>query len=114
MSNTKAMFMSGVPELLILSLLARKEMYGYQLVRAIRVVSNEAFTLAEGVVYPVLHALEEKRLIKAKEREHEGRTRIYYALTSKGKTRLNELTGTWERVSGGVATVLQGEGAGHG
>ncbi|MDR0779814.1 MAG: PadR family transcriptional regulator [Pseudomonadales bacterium] len=114
MTKTKATFMSGVPELLILSLLAREEMYGYQLVRAIRVVSNEAFSLAEGVVYPALHALEEKRLIKAKEREHEGRIRIYYALTSKGKTRLGELTSTWARVCGGVAAVLNGEGVAHG
>jgi PadR family transcriptional regulator PadR len=114
MSRTNAAFMSGVPQLLILSLLAREEMYGYQLVRAIRVVSSEAFTLAEGVVYPVLHALEEKKLIKAREREHEGRTRIYYTLTNKGKTRLAELTGHWEKVSGGIAAVLQGGGMAHG
>jgi PadR family transcriptional regulator PadR len=114
MPKTNAAFMSGVPELLILSLLAREEMYGYQLVRAIRVVSREAFSLAEGVVYPALHALEEKRLIKARERAHEGRTRIYYTLTSKGKTRLVELTSNWERVSGGVSAVLNGGGAVHG
>ncbi|MDR2214071.1 MAG: PadR family transcriptional regulator [Pseudomonadales bacterium] len=113
MSKTNAAFMSGVPELLLLSLLAREEMYGYQLVRAIRVVSNEAFKLAEGVVYPVLHALEEKQLIKAKQRLHEGRTRIYYALTAKGKTRLKELTTTWERVSGGVAATLNAAEVAH-
>lgn len=114
MPKTNAAFMSGVPELLILSLLAREEMYGYQLVRAIRVVSSDAFALAEGVVYPALHGLEEKRLIKARERVHEGRARIYYALTSKGRTRLAELTANWERVSGGIAAVLNGGGAVHG
>jgi PadR family transcriptional regulator PadR len=114
MSRTNAAFMSGVPELLILSLLAREEMYGYQLVRAIRVVSHDAFTLAEGVVYPVLHALEEKSLIKARERAHEGRTRIYYTLTKKGKTRLADRTTHWQRVSGGIAAVLDGGGVVHG
>ncbi|HWK55227.1 MAG TPA: PadR family transcriptional regulator [Hyphomicrobiales bacterium] len=114
MAGTNAAFMIGVPELLVLRLLEREAMYGYQLVRAIRVVSREAFTLAEGVVYPLLHALEEKGLVKGKARLYEGRTRIYYSLTGKGRTRLAQLTATWTRVSGGVEAVLNPqEGAPH-
>lgn len=106
MAKTNAAFMSGVPELLILRLLSREEMYGYELVRAIRVVSGEAFALAEGVVYPVLHGLEQKRLLKAKEKTFEGRSRIYYTVTPKGKKRLQELTSDWQRVQNGITTVL--------
>ena len=113
MAGTNAAFMTGVPELLVLRLLERETMYGYQLVRAIRVVSRQAFTLAEGVVYPRLHALEEKGLIKGKARLHEGRTRIYYALTGKGRNRLVQLTTTWERVSKGVEAVLDPQGGAH-
>src|SRR5690554_4321064 len=98
MAKTNAAFMTGVPELLVLRLLAREEMYGYQLVRAIRVVSGEAFNFAEGVVYLVLHGLEGKGLLKAKEKAADGRTRIYYTVTAKGLTRLAELTGEWDRV----------------
>ena len=106
MAKTNAAFMSGVPELLVLRLLARNEMYGYQLVRAIRVVSGEAFNLAEGVVYPVLHGLEGKGLLKAREKQADGRTRIYYSVTAKGRARLAELVSEWDRVSGGIATIL--------
>jgi PadR family transcriptional regulator PadR len=109
MAKTNAAFMSGVPELLVLRLLAREEMYGYQLVRAIRTVSGEAFDLAEGVVYPVLHSLETRGLLKAKEKVAEGRSRIYYSVTAKGKTRLTELTAEWQRVNQGIATVLGGQ-----
>ena len=108
MAKTNAAFMSGVPELLILRILQREEMYGYQLVRAIRVVSLDAFDLAEGVVYPALHTLETKGLLKAKAKVHEGRSRIYYSITPKGKTRLGELVANWERVSQGLANVLHG------
>jgi PadR family transcriptional regulator PadR len=106
MAKTNAAFMSGVPELLILRLLLRDEMYGYQLVRAIRVVSNEAFDLAEGVVYPVLHSLEQRGLLKAKEKMFDGRNRIYYTVTTKGRKRLEELTSDWQRIQQGIGNVL--------
>ena len=50
--------MSGVPELLVLRLLARKDMYGYELVKAVRVVTGEAIALGVVVIYPALHGLE--------------------------------------------------------
>ena len=84
-------------------------MYGYELVRAIRVVSNQAFDLAEGVVYPVLHGLENKKLLKAKRKSIAGRNRVYYAVTAKGRKRMTELTHEWERVKGGIDTALGGQ-----
>src|ERR1019366_2773978 len=51
-------FMNGVPELLILRLLQQEEMYGYEIVQAIRRRTGAVIAVGEGVVYPVLHALE--------------------------------------------------------
>jgi len=99
-------FMSGVPELLVLRLLAEREMYGYELVRAIRLTSNEMIVLAEGVVYPVLHALEEQGVLRSKEKAVDGRTRIYYAVTPKGRRRLDTLTDEWKRLSLGIRPFL--------
>ena len=48
-------FMNGVPELLVLSLLAR-EMYGYEIVNAVRESSGQAISVGEGCIYPLLHA----------------------------------------------------------
>lgn len=106
MAKTNAAFMSGVPELLVLRLLSRQEMYGYELVRAIRVVSGDAFNLAEGVVYPLLHSLEARKLLRAREKNVGGRNRVYYAVTPKGSKRLAQLRSEWDRVSGGIASVL--------
>lgn len=100
-------FMTGVPELLVLRLLAEREMYGYEIVRAIRLASRDAIVLAEGVVYPLLHAMDAKGILTAKERKVEGRNRVYYRLSAKGKKRLEALIGEWERVREGVHSVLE-------
>lgn len=106
MPQTNPPFMSGVPELLILRLLARQEMYGYELVKAVRIVTREAIALGEGVVYPVLHALERNGALKANRKNVNGRTRVYYGLTAKGRKRLERLAGEWGRISGGVQSAL--------
>lgn len=100
--------MSGVPELLVLRLLSQHEMYGYELVRAIRKTSNERIVLAEGVVYPVLHALEQQGALRSKERTVDGRSRIYYGITAKGRRRLDTLVEEWERLSVGIRSFLGG------
>jgi len=66
-------FMAGVPELLVLRLLARREMYGYELARLIRLVTREAISLGENVLYPALHSLEARGLLRARRRTVGGR-----------------------------------------
>ncbi|MGI9236356.1 MAG: PadR family transcriptional regulator [Woeseiaceae bacterium] len=106
MGQTNPPFMSGVPELLLLRLLARREMYGYELVKAVRLVTEEAISLGEGVIYPVLHGLERGGALKAKRKAVGGRTRVYYSLTAKGKRRLARLEEDWQRIQFGVNAAL--------
>lgn len=98
--------MSGVPELLILRLLSAREMYGYELVRSIRLVSKDAIILAEGVVYPVLHAMEAQGFLRTRKKAVNNRSRVYYTLTARGRKRLETLQGEWERVSSGVNSFM--------
>ena len=111
MRKTNPAFLNGVPELLVLQLLARREMYGYEVVKAIQTSSREALSFGEGCVYPVLHELEERKLVRSRRAEVEGRSRLYYALTAAGRKRLEALTQEWANVSAGVATVLKGSHA---
>lgn len=106
MGQTNPPFMSGVPELLLLRLLAQREMYGYELVKSIRVVTGEAISIGEGVIYPVLHALERNGALKAKRKTVDGRTRVYYSVTAKGRRRLERLQGEWQRVQSGIAAAI--------
>lgn len=106
--ETGSPFMNGVPELLVLRLLQDQEMYGYELVQAIRERTDSQVVLAEGVVYPVLHALEQDGALKAKRKTVSGRSRIYYALTANGTKRLAGLTSTWAALGHAVHTILSG------
>jgi PadR family transcriptional regulator PadR len=106
MAQTNPPFMSGVPELLVLRLLADREMYGYEIVKAVRVVTAEAIRLGEGVIYPVLHGLERNGSLRARRKSVNGRTRVYYTLTPEGQGRLSRLSAEWNRISTGIETAL--------
>jgi PadR family transcriptional regulator PadR len=100
-------FMNGVPEFLVLRLLTRQEMYGYELVQAIRLQTQGAITLSEGVVYPVLHALEKQGALKSRNKAVNGRTRVYYAVTNKGTKHLAGLAAQWDRIAAALQMSSQ-------
>ena len=108
MAKGNPSFLNGVPELVVLELLSRGEMYGYELVGAIRERSKAALAFGEGCVYPYLHYLEETKFIASRRLTVEGRSRLYYRLTGKGQKRLAELTKEWKRVAEGVNLILGG------
>lgn len=110
MAQTNPPFMTGIPELLLLRLLAHREMYGYELVRAVRLTTGDAISLGEGVIYPALHSLERHGALKSKRKDVDGRTRVYYSLTAKGQRRLERLHGEWQRIQSGVSAALENPG----
>ena len=107
-TKTNPPFMTGVPEILVLRLLADREMYGYELVQAIESATGEAIKLGEGVVYPLLHALEAAGCLRARRKPVNGRTRVYYSVTAAGKKRLASVIGDWTRITRAVSQVLEG------
>ena len=110
MASTNATFMNGVPELLVLRLLRDREMYGYEIVQAIRADTGEVVSLGEGVVYPLLHALERAGALTARRAAVNGRSRIYYALSPRGAARLTEMASLWSRLTGALQQVMTGGG----
>lgn len=106
--ETNPNFMNGVSELLILQLLQQEEMYGYEIVQAIRSRTGAVVAVGEGVVYPVLHALERDGALKSRRRTVNGRSRIYYSVTRAGARRLADLTKTWTRLTAAIQIMLAG------
>ena len=107
-----ATFLNGVPELLILRLLAAKPMYGYEIVAAIRSSTNDELNFGEGLIYPLLHSLEEAGLLATRREKVNGRPRVYYRLTASGKKRLKETSDDWRRIAQAVRKVLGAGGGG--
>ena len=106
MERNNPPFMSSVPELLLLKLLAEDELYGYEIVRKIRAATGDAISLGEGVVYPVLHALEAAGALRARRRVVNGRERVYYTATKKGRSRFASLAAHWTRINDGIRLAL--------
>ncbi len=84
MKNTNPDFLNGVPELLVLQLLARRPMYGYELVRAIEQSTGQVLEFGEGCIYPVLHRLEKDEFLAARRETVNGRSRVVYRTTAAG------------------------------
>ena len=101
-------FLNGVPELLVLQLLKGREMYGYEVVQAIKDATGETIVVGEGVVYPVLHMLEREGALQSRRQPASGRSRIYYSLTPAGERRLQEVAGSWQRIAQAIRNVLEG------
>jgi PadR family transcriptional regulator PadR len=84
---------------LVLSVLSEGESYGYALIQRVRELSNREIEWTEGMLYPVLHRMEEEGLIESEWRESEaGRRRKYYRLCSQGKRELETDREQWLNV----------------
>ncbi len=106
--ETNPNFMNGVPELLILKLLQQEEMYGYEIVQAIRSRTGDEIAIGEGVVYPVLHGLEHDGALKSRRKAVNGRSRIYYSVTRAGSRRLADLSKSWINLTATIQKMLAG------
>ena len=94
--------------LLVLSLLAQEDMYGYQIIMELARRSDHTFEMKEGTLYPVLHALVKDGLVEAYEQEAPtGRMRKYYHLTRKGGAALKTETESWQTYADAVNAVLR-------
>lgn len=85
---------------LVLSLLRSGESYGYELIQKVKEASGGEVRWTEGMLYPVLHRMEEEGVIKAEWKAAEtGRQRKYYRLTPKGRGALKAEQARWNSVN---------------
>src|SRR5258707_15304678 len=106
--RTNPPFLNGVPELLVLHLVARRPMYGYELVQAIKTSTNHAFEFGEGCISPILHRLEGDQMLSAKRETVGGRSRVVYRVTDKGRKQFEESVTCWEQAVNAVHHALRG------
>src|SRR6201996_3121711 len=86
-------------EPLILSLLSRGESYGYAIIQEVKARSQGQLNWTDGMLYPVLHRMERRGLIKSRWGESEtGRKRKYYSLKQDGKNAMEKHHEQWSMV----------------
>jgi PadR family transcriptional regulator, regulatory protein PadR len=105
-------FLTGTVGVLILSLLAERAMYGYEILREADRRSARQFQMKEGTLYPALHQMERSGFLRSEWRESEsGRARKYYALTAKGRRHAQSKRRQWEAISAAMRMII---GEAHG
>ncbi len=89
--RTNPDYLNGVPELLILRLLSRKPMHGYQIVQSMSVLSQGQLEFGEGCIYPLLHRLEldgaltsRRQSVAGVDAKHDGRSGSQGSKTVRG------------------------------
>lgn len=97
---------SGSMTMLILKLLSEKDMYGYEMIDTLRQKSQNVFELKAGTLYPILHGLEDKGMLRVYEKEYAGKTRKYYSITQSGMNMLDRKKEEWTEYQDAVARVL--------
>ena len=97
----------GTLDLLILRTLALEPRHGWGIAERIEQVSSEVLSVKQGSLYPALHRLERRGLIKAHWGPSENNRRAkFYQLTRTGRRQLEAETGLWKKLTGAVGQVL--------
>ncbi len=107
MNSIDKTLIAGTSALLVLSLIEKTDMYGYQMISELALRSDNVFEYKAGTLYPVLHALEEKKYVESYEAQQSaGKTRRYYHITDSGKTYLASKRREWEIYSSAVNSTI--------
>lgn len=100
---------AATAEPLVLSILRHKESYGYAIIKEVEALSKGRIQWTDGMLYPVLHRLEQNGFVKSVWRKTDGgRDRKYYKISSKGLKRLESSLELWDLASTTLALARGG------
>lgn len=108
MPNTDS-FKRGTVELVLLAVLQKEDLYGYQIVQRIAEKSEGNFNLPLGTLYPVLYRFTENGYITDHDEIVGKRLRKYYHLEERGNAYYNSLLSEYKKIAKGVELITEGE-----
>jgi len=101
--------LKGSIEILLLSLLAKEDSYGYEMTKNLRVLSDDAYQMNEGTLYPALKRLEKKGYVTSYWSQGlEGGRRKYYSITKSGRGILAEKLRNWKQINTLIDNTVEG------
>lgn len=97
-------FKKGALEICVLSLMNKKDCYGYEVVEII----SRGIEVSEGTIYPLLRRLTKEDYLRSYLKEsNEGPPRKYYAITGNGTEYFKDLLGKWKDFHSNVNYILE-------
>jgi PadR family transcriptional regulator, regulatory protein PadR len=108
MADKKTDLIQGTLDLLILKTVAQGPIHGYGIAQKILLTSKEILQVQQGSLYPALHRLQRKGLLKSEWKESgNGPMAKLYCLTAAGRKYFEEEKSQWQRYADAVALVLE-------
>jgi PadR family transcriptional regulator PadR len=108
MGIEKDELLQGTLDLLILKTLAAGKRHGYSIAERIQQTSGDLLSVEEGSLYPALHRLEKRGVIRSDWGLSENNRRAkYYELTPEGAQRLEKESANWARLAKAIARVMR-------
>ncbi|WP_164670490.1 PadR family transcriptional regulator [Virgibacillus doumboii] len=90
--------MKGSIDILLLNLLAGKDMYGYEMVKVLKEKSDQLYNMGEGTLYPALKRMEKKKWLSSYWTETANGRRKYYQITDEGTAILEKKRREWNAI----------------
>lgn len=87
--------MKGSIDLVLLSLINQKDLYGYEIIQILKDLSENTYEMSEGTLYAALKRMERKALIESYWEAKEGTRRKYYTMTTSGQKELKKKEKNW-------------------
>ena len=104
--NVSKDFVAASATPLILAILKENDSYGYAIIKNVKELSGNELVWTEGMLYPVLHRLEEQQLIESYWKGSEaGRKRKYYRIKEAGLKELELQKRQWEMVNSALSKI---------
>lgn len=101
-------FKKGYLEMLILILLDKEDMYGYQMSQSIIERGGGDIKIPEGSMYPTLHKLQDRKMISSYEKQVGKRQkRVYYHIEEEGRLYLNQMKEEFYIVNNCIIKILE-------
>ena len=100
-------FLNGVAELLILSILKKRDTYIYDIKKTISDITNDVLPMSQNTIYAAAYKLEnENKITEYSKLVGRKRTRIYYHIEESGLEYLEKLTSDYQMVTTNVCKIL--------
>lgn len=110
MARGRSNFKMGMVEMLVLYLLDKQDLYGYQITSLIEKLSNGKVIVTEGTLYPTLYKLLNKGYISDREVPiGKRRLRVYYHIENSGEQRLLDLLEDYNEITLGITEILNSD-----
>ncbi len=107
LSQNQDNFKRGTAELLILHLLQKEDLYGYQITQSFAQKSKGTYTMLEGSLYPILYRLVDAGYLSDYSKiVGKRRLRKYYHLENSGKKYYEEVLKEYDEISNGINNIL--------